>query len=364
MLTRFTQRLLIVTATAFSLAAFGQGVITTPRTPSPAASVSQTVGISTVTVNYSRPAVRGREIWGQLVPYGFNVDASFGAHNSAPWRAGANENTVITFSDDATVEGQPVPAGSYGLFFAVNEDNTAVVVLSKEYQSWGAFWYDPANDLMRATINTREIPMTEMLTYDFINVDRTSAELVLNWEKKQFPVKIQFDVDAIVLANAKRQLTNSTGFTWQGYNSAANYCLTNNVALDQGLAWATIAVQGNPNFTALRTKSAILAAMGKQADADAAMKQGMAVATEVELNNYGYLLLNQKDYDKAIDVLALNTQKHPESANTWDSLGEAYALKGDKPNAVKNFKKSLSLNPPDNVRANSEKYLKQLGATK
>ena len=93
--------------------------ITTPRTPSPAASVTQTVGISTVTVNYSRPSVKGREIWGKLVPYGWNVQG-FGAGNSAPWRAGANENTTIKFSHEATVEGKPVPAGTYGLFFVIN----------------------------------------------------------------------------------------------------------------------------------------------------------------------------------------------------------------------------------------------------
>src|SRR5947208_8297309 len=87
---------------------FAQGVITTPRTPSPAASVTQTVGISTVTVNYSRPSVKGRMIWDSLVPYGYNVQA-FGAQHAAPWRAGANENTTIKFSHDAKVQGTSVP---------------------------------------------------------------------------------------------------------------------------------------------------------------------------------------------------------------------------------------------------------------
>src|SRR5678815_4901508 len=98
-----------------SLKAVGQP-ITTPRTPSPAASITQTIGISTVTVNYSRPSVKNREIWGALVPYGWNVQ-TFGAAKQAPWRAGANENTFIKFSHDATVEGHKVPAGTYGLFF-------------------------------------------------------------------------------------------------------------------------------------------------------------------------------------------------------------------------------------------------------
>ena len=143
--------------------------ITTPRTPSPAAVTTQTIGISTVTVNYSRPSVKGRQVWGNLVPYGWNVQG-FGAGNEAPWRAGANENTTITFSHDATVQEQPVPAGTYGLFFVVNKDNTGEVVLSKDYRSWGSFFYDPKRDQLRAKIQLREIGETEMLTYDLIDI--------------------------------------------------------------------------------------------------------------------------------------------------------------------------------------------------
>src|SRR6185369_1586283 len=124
---------------------------TTPRTPSPASTVSQTIGISTVSVNYSRPSVKGREVWGALVPYGWNVQA-FGAGNSAPWRAGANENTVLKLSHPATIEGHSVPAGSYGLFFVINKDNTGEVILSKDSRSWGSFFYDPKQDQLRAKI--------------------------------------------------------------------------------------------------------------------------------------------------------------------------------------------------------------------
>lgn len=335
--------------------------VTLPRTPSPAASVTQTVGISTVTVKYSRPSVKGREVWGGLVPYGWNVQA-FGAGNSAPWRAGANENTVIEFSNDAKVEGQAVPAGSYGLSFVINKDNTGEVILSKDFRSWGSFFYDPKQDLMRAKIQLRTIPETEMLTYDFINDTKTSSELVLNWEKKQFPVKIEFDVDKIVMDNAAAQLKGATGFNPVGFTSAAGYALQNNVNLDQALAWANTAIGQTTNFNTLSLKSNILKAMGKTEEAEKIMKDAMAVATENDLNTYGYTLLNAGSHDKAIEVLLLNTQLHPKSANAWDSLGEAYATKGDKKNAIINFKKSLSMNPPANVKANSEKFLHQLGA--
>jgi hypothetical protein len=336
-----------------------QGV-TTPRTPSPAATVTQTIGISTVSINYSRPKVNSRQVWGALVPYGWNVQA-FGTGNSAPWRSGANENTVITLSHSAKIEGQTVPAGSYGLFFVINQDNTGEVILSKDYRSWGSFFYDQKQDQLRAKIQVRDISLTESLTYDFVNMTKNGAELVLNWEKKQFPVKIEFAVDEIVMANANEELKGPVGFNAQGFVSAANYALQNNVNQEQALKWIDQAIAQNKNFASLNIKSSLLRKVGKTTEADKLLAEGKAIATEAELNAYGYQLLGQNQYDKAIEVLALVTQRFPKSANAWDSLGEAYAVKGDKDNAIKNFKKSLSLNPPANVKANSEKFLKQYG---
>lgn len=355
---RVTIQSLLITLISFNTTA---QPITTPRTPSPAASVTQTIGISTVTVSYSRPSVRGREVWGKLVPYGWNVQG-FGAGNSAPWRAGANENTTIKFSHDATVEGKPVPAGTYGLFFVINEDNTGELVLSKDYQSWGSFWYDQNHDLFRTKIQLREAPFTEMLTYDFINNTRNSSELVLNWEKKQFPVKIEFDVDKIVMANAVEQLKGTTGFGWQGYASAANYALQNKTDYEQALKWADQAITMNNSFNTLSIKSNILKATGKTDEADKLMNDAIVISTENELNLYGYQLMNNGQVDKAIEIFTLNTKRFPKSANCFDSLGEAYVTKGDSKNAIANFKRSLSMNPPANVKANSEKFLKQLGA--
>ncbi len=334
--------------------------ITTPRTASPAAKTMQTIGISTVTVKYSRPSVREREVWGKLVPYGWNKQG-FGYGNDAPWRAGANENTVINFSHDATIGGKKIKAGSYGLFYVINEDNTGELILSTDTQSWGSFWYDAKNDAARIPIKIRDIAHTELLTYDFINPDKTSAELILSWEKKQFPAKIEFAVDDIVLANAAEELKGTTGFGPQGYSSAAQYALVNNTQLEQGVKWIDQALTQNRNFANLNVKANLLKKSGKNAEADILVKEATDIANEGELNIYGYQLLNQGNHDKAIEILTLNTQRHPSSANTWDSLGEAYYTKGDHKSAIKYFKKSLSLNPPANVKANSEKYLKELG---
>jgi len=356
-MTKLPGMMLIFTFT--SLAALTQG-ITTPRTPSPAATVAQTIGISTVTVSYSRPSVKNREIWGALVPYGWNKQG-FGNGNEAPWRAGANENTVIKFSHPAKVEGHDVPAGVYGLFFVINKDNTGEVILSKDSRSWGSFFYEPTHDEMRAKIQLRDNAQTELLTYDFTNLTKNSADLVLNWEKKQFPVKIEFDVDDIVMKNAAEELKGPVGFNWQGFATAANYAALNKTNYDQALTWIDQAIAQNTSFNTLSIKARLLGQTGKGEDSAKLMKNAIDIANENELNTYGYQLLQAGNQDKAIEMFILNTQRHPKSANVWDSLGEAYAIKGDKKNAVVNFKKSLSLNPPPNVKANSEKYMKQLG---
>ncbi len=351
--------LMAVSIITLSTTGWSQG-ITAPRTLSPAAEVTQTIGISTITVNYSRPSVNGREIWGQLVAYGWNTEG-FGLGNPAPWRAGANENTVITFSHEAKVAGKMIPAGSYGLFYTINDDNAGEIILSKDIDSWGNYFYDPKQDQLRANIKIRDNHMTERLTFDFINLDKTSGELVLNWEKKQFPVKIEFAVDDLVMANAINQLKGTTGFSWQGFASAANYSLQNNTNTAMGEQWAVQAATMNPSFTTLNTQAAFLSLNGKDDEAEKIAAKALTMATEVEMNAYGYQLLNQGDKEKALVAFKSNTEKYPDSANAWDSLGEGYALSGDEKNAIKAFKKSLSLNPDPNVKANSEKYLKDLG---
>lgn len=360
-----TFRMLTALFAALSSAAlWAQAGVAVPRTASPAAQVSQTIGISTVTINYSRPSVKGRTVWGELVPYGWGKQAG-GSPADAPWRAGANENTTLELSHPAKIAGQSVPAGKYGLFFVINKDDSGEVILSKDNRAWGNFFYDPAQDQMRAKIQVRNTAQsTELLTYDFINLTKNTAELVLNWEKKQFPVSVEFAVDDIVMANAAAELKSAKGFTAPAYTSAANYAIANKVNLETALGWADRAATMDPSFATISTKSRILKMTGKTAEADKLMTGALSKASEAELNQYGYQLLGEGRHDEAIKIMAMNTEHHPESANAWDSLGEAYATKGDKDSAIKNFKKALSLNPPENVKANSEKYLKQLGAMK
>jgi tetratricopeptide (TPR) repeat protein len=152
------------------------------------------------------------------------------------------------------------------------------------------------------------------------------------------------------------------GFTWQGYSSAANYALANKTDNDQALTWATQAVNINPNFQTLQVKANALRNAGKTTEADAAMKEALPLGNENDINAYGYNLLAQGQNDKAVEIFIMNTKKFPASANAFDSLGEGYVAKGDNKNAITNFKKALTLNPPPATKANSEKFLKQLSA--
>ena len=138
----------------FSSFSFSQILFTIADGGNKKASVSERIGITDVTIHYDRPAVKGREgkIWGELVPKGF-TDQGFGTSKAAPWRAGANENTTISFSSEVMLEGKTLPAGTYGLFIALG-DGDAKIIISNNSTSWGSFFYDPKEDALRVTVKT------------------------------------------------------------------------------------------------------------------------------------------------------------------------------------------------------------------
>lgn len=345
-----------------SFSSFAQ--LNAPRA-SQQATVSQRVGISDVTITYSRPSVNGREVWGKLVPYGLN-NLGFGTSKAAPWRAGANENTIITFSHDAKVEGKEIKAGTYGLHVEVKEDNNATIILSHDSDAWGSFFYDEKNDALRADVKTKEVLHKELLTYEFNTVNPTSTVVSLIWEKKEIPITIEYDVSNIVLSEATAKLKGQAGFNRQNWEQAAAYSLNNGGDLNEALGWIDGAISGNfysqKTFNNLAIKGQILNKLGKNQEYVALMDEASAMANKNQLNNLGYQMLGIKDYNRALKYFKLNVANNPTDANSYDSLGECYKTMGDKKNAIKNLKKSLSLNPPANVKANSEKLLSELGA--
>ena len=329
------------------------------------AKVSQRVGISDITITYSRPSVNNRDIWGNIVPYGFN-NLGFGTSKAAPWRAGADENTTITFSHDATVEGKPIKAGTYGLHIEVKPDNKATLILSHDADAWGSYFYDQSKDALRADISTTVVPHHELLTYEFNEVSPNSATITLAWEKKGFPFTVAFDVTTIVLNDFKDKTRGKTGFTRQNWEQAAAYALNNGGDLKEALVWIKNAISGQfysqKNFNNLAIKAQILNKLGNKEEFAVIMDEASGMANTVQLNTLGYQMLGLKDYDRALSYFKKAVKMNPDNPNVYDSLGEAYKTIGNKKEAIKQFKKSLSMNPPPNVRANSERHLKELGA--
>jgi len=256
-------KLLLFTALLISVDAFAQ--LNTPR-GSQQATVSQRVGVSDVSITYSRPSVKGREVWGKLVPYGMN-NLGFGTSKAAPWRAGANENTTITFSHDAKVEGKPIKAGTYGLHLEVKADLTATLILSKDADAWGSYFYDKNNDALRADIKAKDVPHHELLTYVFDDVQTNSATASLAWEKKAFPFNVSFDVTEIVLNDWRQKSKGQDGFQRQNWEQAANFALANGGDANEALGWIDKAIDGQffsqKTFNNLAIKAQLLNKLGK-----------------------------------------------------------------------------------------------------
>ena len=316
----------------FSTTIYAQNV-TTPRA-SQAAEVSQTIGLSKITINYSRPSVRGRKIWGGIVPYGFQK-INFGGRGEIPWRAGANENTLFTNSHELKINGKTLPAGKHGLHLAIKEDGNVTVIFSKNNRAWGSYFYKQSEDVLRAEGKMTDSPMhVEQLMYLFEDVKRNTATVSLYWGKKKISFPIELDVKNITLASIKRQMTNLQGFNWQGALSAARYCVQNNLEMDQALAWANQSISQQSNFQNNSLKAMILMRMGKKDDAVKMVDKVMPLGTVQQLHGFGRQLIGAKMPKKALEVFEYNYKKHK---NTWPvnvGLMRGYSANG-------NFKKAL-----------------------
>jgi hypothetical protein len=232
----FAAGLAALAATAVSAQ---QQPLTVPRL-SPNASISQTIGITEVTLHYSRPGINGRAIWGGLVPY------------NQVWRTGANENTTISFSTPVKVEGHDLAAGLYGLQTIPTADEWTII-FSKDAQLWGAFDYKQEHDALRVQVKPRPAELQERMTFEITDLTDTSAKVVLRWEKLQVPVKIEVDTPKLVADAANGVLR------WQTGVQAANYCIQNNTCLDDAGRWLDISIALDANFFNLRAKALLLA---------------------------------------------------------------------------------------------------------
>jgi len=325
-------------------------------------SVTQWIGLVEVKINYSSPDVhtptgedRKGHIWGELVHYGF-IDQGYGTSKAAPWRAGANENTTISFSHDVNINGKPLKAGTYGLFLDVEKEGPWQWIFSNDTHHWGSYFYDESKDALRAPATPVETTYTEWLTYGFDDRQATSAIAYLAWESKRIDFKIEVPrLYEMYVDNFRNELNGTTkGFTHENYMQAAQFCAQYNVQLEQGLQWAETAINdgfvGRKDFNSLQTKARILYAMKKEKEGDDVMQEAIKdpTATIVDLHQLGRALVASGKKEKAMEVFELNRKLHPKDKfTTYVGLARGFTAMGDNKNAIKNWEVAIKNIPED-----------------
>lgn len=329
------------------------------------ASVSEQIGLTTVTINYDRPHVNGREgkVWGQLVPIGF-TDPGFGSSKSAPWRAGANENTTFEFSSDVKIEGQSLPAGKYGFFIAY-DPGECTIIFSKNSTSWGHFFYEEKEDALRVKIKPVTLnESVEWLKYEFMNETINSATVALKWEKLSIPFKIEVDYVKDQLASFRKQLRTDRGFMWESWNQAALWCAQNNTNLDQALLWSDSATStsfgGDRSFQAWSTKAQILDKLGRSSEAETIMKKALPYGNMFEVHQYARQLITMKKPKEAMEVFKMNYDKNPNQFTTTMGLARGYSANADYKTALKYATQALPMAPNQQNKTNVEAMIQKL----
>jgi hypothetical protein len=233
--------------------------------PSPQATVSQEIGISAVTLSFHRPGVKGRTIWGGLVPW------------NEIWRLGANEATTIELTHGATIEGHPVDPGKYALFAIPGRDKWTLILNSRSEQ-WGAYFHDPARDVLRFEVKPVAAPFEEWMKFAIDPVAEDTLEVAMQWERVRVPFRIRFPVRKMVWDEIDRVLRDPARASWDDFYTAAGYALATGERLDEAMKWIDRSMEKEESFWNYERKARLLHARGQRTEALAQMGRAIAMA--------------------------------------------------------------------------------------
>jgi len=247
--------LLLSAALVATLGLPAQQTTVKPFQPSPAATVSQDLGSFTVKIDYSRPGVKGRKIWGGLVPYG------------EVWRTGANNATVITFSDPVKIAGKDLAAGSYA-FFALPGEKTWKLILNKNPKQWGAYAHKTEEDALTFEVTPAALPGDEeYLQYAIHLASPEAFRIELAWEKLSVGFDVAVDTPTLYWAYLTRTLAAARPEEATPFAQGARYCLGSGTHLDQGLAWIDLSIKAKETYGNTEVKAKLLQKTGRTAEA-------------------------------------------------------------------------------------------------
>jgi hypothetical protein len=327
--------------------------------------VGERIGLTDVTIRYNRPHVNGREgkIWGTVVEEGF-FKPNFGYNPTTPWRAGANENTTISFSNDVKIEGRELPAGTYGLFVAYGPQESTVI-FSTNSTSWGSYYYNEKEDALRVNVKPVATDKSvEFMKYEFADQGDSTATVQLAWEKLIIPFKIQANYFNDQLTSFRNELKGQKGFNWQAFDQAAQWCAQNKVNIEEALLWSDTATGqlfgGDKQFQPWATKAQLLTLAGKQNEAAAIMKKVLPYGSMQELHQYGRQLIAGKQFKEALEVFKTNAAQNQKQFTTYMGLVRGYSANGDYKNALKNAQLAQPLAPDSLNKGNVEKIIDKL----
>jgi hypothetical protein len=312
------------------------------------AEIAQRIGLTDITIRYHRPLVKGRKVWGDLVPYG------------KVWRTGANTITTISFTDPVTIEGKPLAAGTYGLHMIPNEGEWTVI-FSKNSTSWGSFTYDAAEDALRVNVKPQTSEMHEALTFSFDDVSPDATTTAMQWEKVRVPFRVAVDVRELIPANFKKQLRTLAGFTWISWDDVAGYLLSQNLALDDALAYSNKSIEIEDQFDNEITKSKILTALKRNAEAANAQQRALELGTPAQVNGFATGLLKAKSNQEAFAIFRENARKYPNDWIVHEGLARMYSAQGRFDDAEKEMKIAWS-GAPEKQKNGRAELLKKAAA--
>lgn len=339
---------LLATSVFLLVVAFANAQFHTMNIPqsSPTVEETQRVGITDITINYSSPALRGRDVWNNS-----NIIPQEG--NPYAWRAGANMNTTIEFSTDVIIEGQALKAGLYG-FHIIPKNDTYTLLFAHNNHQWGSYYLEVDKDVtLKVTVDPETCAKSEQLDYEFLNRTENSVVIGLEWGEKRIPFKVEVNLNKTVVESFRSELRGINTYHWQAWNDAANWCLNHDTNLEEALEWANRSINGgyggfaaDKNMTNMSTKIRLLKKLNRSEDVQSTIAEAKEMhATIYEANNFSRFLLQNGYYKDALDYSNISLKANP---NTWFlelNRGISQYFLNNKKDAIKDAKKALKTTP-------------------